>query len=89
MTAEGPSGLRQTVNRLARKNSDLEAQNQRLIRMVLMQRLKDADIDFSEGLDLLDTYRPTWENGDGYDLRFSPEAVDSWLAARRTTHAPV
>ena len=78
-----PKGLRATTNRLARKNTVLEAQNERLVRMVLMQRLKDGDIDFSEGLDLLDNYRPTWESGDGYDLRFSPEAVDSWLSARR------
>ena len=85
MTDGGPSGLRTTVNRLARTNRSVGAQNERLVRMVLMQRLKDADIDFSEGLDLLDNYRPEWVNGDGYDLRFSPEAIDSWLIARRNT----
>ena len=75
--------MRSTIDRLARKNSVLEAQNERLIKMVLLERLKDGDIDFSEGLDLLDHYRPQWVHGDGYDLRFSPEAVGSWLRARK------
>ena len=84
MADANPSGLRDTVNRLARRNSDLEAQNERLVRMVLMQRLKDGDIDFSEGLDLLDNYRPLFEGSDGYELRFSQQAVNSWLSARRS-----
>ena len=78
-----PKGLRQVVNRLARRTSALEAQNERLIKMVLFERLKDGDVDFSEGLDLLDHYRPSYEDGDGYDLRFSSEAIESWLSIRR------
>ena len=76
--------LRDTTNRLARRNKELEKQNERLTRMVLLERLKDGDIDFSEGLDLLDNYRPefTTEQG-GYDIRFSSEAIESWLSARK------
>jgi hypothetical protein len=83
MTTVDVSGLRDTTNRLARKNKELVKQNERLVRMVLLERLKDGDIDFSEGLDLLDHFRPPFDDGDGYDLRFSSAAIDSWPAARK------
>ena len=85
MSAEGPSGMRKTIDRLARKNSVLEAQNERLVKMILLERLKDGNIDFSEGLDLLDHFRPPFDGVDGYDLRFSAEAVASWLSARKVS----
>ena len=84
MNDGSPKGLRQAVDRLARKADVLEAQNERLVRMVLMQRLRDGDIDFSEGLDLLDNYRPEFTSDPGgYELRFSPVTIDSWLTARK------
>ena len=82
---DNPTGLRKTVNRLARKNSVLETQVDRLTRLLLMARVKEMDVDFTEALDLSDNYRPDFDPDDlsGYDLRFSAPAVDSWLAARR------
>ena len=83
-TVESPSHLRDTTNRLGRRNKELVKQNERLVRMVLLERLKSGDVDFSEGLDLLDNYRPEFTIDDaGYDIRFSQQAVDSWLAARK------
>jgi hypothetical protein len=79
---EQPSVLRETITRLGRKAKRQEAQIDRLTRMLLLERLKDGDIDFADGLDLMDHYRPKWVPG-AFDDQFSIEACTAWLAARR------
>jgi hypothetical protein len=61
----------------------LTRQIERLTRMVLLERLKDRDIDFAEGLDLLDNYRPDWTGSESFDQQFTLPAVEAWLATRR------
>ena len=78
-------GLRATVNRLARKNSKMEMQVEILTRMLMVERVKSLDVDMSESLDLIDNYRPVLDRDEVYELRFSPQACDSWLAARRSS----
>jgi len=51
--------------------------------MVLLERLKDRDIDFAEGLDLLDNYRPDWTGSESFDQQFTLPAAEAWLATRR------
>ena len=82
--AEQPRALRKNLERVNRKTKRQENQIDRLTRMVLLERLKDGDIDFSEGLDLLDNYRPEFTDDASFDQTFSLASVQSWLAARRT-----
>ena len=73
-----PKGLRATTNRLARKNTNLEKQVERLTRLLLMARVKEMDVDFTESLTLADEFRPDFDPTDltGYDHRFAVKAVD-------------
>ena len=80
---EMPSGLRTAVERLRRVNKLQAEQIERLTRMLLLERLKDGDIDFAEGLHLLDHYRPDWIGTESFDQQVTLPAVEAWLSARR------
>lgn len=80
---EQPKGLRKNLDRMSRRVQRQNKQIDRLTRMLLMSRIADGDIDFSESLDLLDHYRPEWTDVATFDEQFSPEAVTLWLAGRQ------
>ena len=59
--AQDPSSLRKTVTRVSNANKRLAKQNEALIRMVLMQAVKDLDLDPAEAIDLLGLVPPSVE----------------------------
>ena len=72
------------MDRLTKKAKRQDIQIERLTRMLLLQRIKDADIDFSQSLDVLDNYRPEYDSVVDFDNQFSPEAVQAWLEGRES-----
>jgi hypothetical protein len=80
---EAPSGLRKTIDRIRKANKRLAAQNETLVRMVLHQRLRDGDFDWTVAEMILNKYRPDWSNPEQFAEEFTTDAVTAWLASRR------
>jgi hypothetical protein len=80
---EAPAGLRKQVDRVGKANKRLAAQNETLVRMVLHQRLRDGDFDWTGADMILDGYRPDWSNPEDIAEAFTTDAITEWLTVRR------